>query len=118
MNYLLLLLLIVPLIGAIVGAGLPNPRMAKTWALAVSLVTALIALVLVANFDWHKPVNTPADAVQFRFGPGSGDAAKSALALGAIGFSFSLGVDSISLWLVLLTVFLTPLAIAASFESI
>src|SRR5207253_9592441 len=38
--------------------------------------------------------------------------------LGAIGFSINLGVDAIGLWLVLLTAFLMPLAIAASFGSI
>jgi NADH-quinone oxidoreductase subunit M len=36
----------------------------------------------------------------------------------SLGFSVSLGVDSISLWLMLLTVLLAPLSIAASFESI
>ena len=36
----------------------------------------------------------------------------------SIGFAFSLGIDAISLWLILLTVGLTPLAIAASFDSI
>src|SRR5207248_5042038 len=38
--------------------------------------------------------------------------------ISSIGFSVSLGIDSISLWLLLLTVFLTPLAIASSFGSI
>jgi NADH-quinone oxidoreductase subunit M len=118
MNYLLLLLLIIPLLGALVAAAMPNPRAAKTWALLVSLATALIALILVVNFDWHKPATTSADAIQFRLGPTPGETSISALSLEAIGFSFSIGIDSISLWLVLLTVFLTPLAIAASFESI
>src|SRR6185369_13715692 len=35
-----------------------------------------------------------------------------------LGLSFSLGIDSISLWLILLTVLLMPLAVAASFGSI
>jgi NADH-quinone oxidoreductase subunit M len=35
-----------------------------------------------------------------------------------INFAFKLGADTISLWLVLLTAFLQPLAVAASFESI
>jgi NADH-quinone oxidoreductase subunit M len=35
-----------------------------------------------------------------------------------VGFSFKLGADTISFWLILLTAFLQPLAVAASFESI
>ncbi len=45
-------------------------------------------------------------------------AADSWMSLSAIHFSLSLGVDSISLFLVLLTVLLVPLAICASFDSI
>src|SRR3979411_2464954 len=107
MNYALLLLLIVPLVGALIAAAMPNPRAAKTWALLVSLVTALIALILVANFDWHKTATTSAAAIQFPVGPTPGETSISPLSLEAIGFSFSIGIDSISLWLVLLTVFLT-----------
>ncbi len=44
MNYLLLLLLIVPLIGALITAAMPNPRAAKTWALAVSLMTVSLQI--------------------------------------------------------------------------
>src|SRR3954467_9145642 len=40
------------------------------------------------------------------------------MSLDAIGFSFHRGVDGVSLWLVVLTCFLQPLAVAASFESI
>lgn len=44
--------------------------------------------------------------------------AMAPLELPTVGFSISLGVDSIALWLVLLTVFLMPPALLASFESI
>src|SRR5256714_11040988 len=113
----LVLLILIPLLGAIVCAALPNPRHAKSWALLISLATAIVAIVLAAQFDWRRPAAANIDAVQLRFGPGAGTT-NSALSLPAVGISFSLGVDSISLWLVALTVFLTPLAIAASFESI
>ncbi len=56
----------------------------------------------------------------FAFPWGSGGAAY-AISLGrveGIGFNFGLAVDSISLWLVVLTAFLQPLAIAASFTGI
>ena len=123
MNFALVLLILVPLLGAVIGAVLPNPRAAKTWALCVSLATALVALILVFQFDWHAPATTTAQATQLRYGPtvnaSNPDAAPTgSLSLPVIGASFNLGADAISLWLVILTVFLTPLAIAASFESI
>jgi NADH-quinone oxidoreductase subunit M len=114
---LLVLLILVPLVGALVGAALPNPRLARTWALIVSLATFAVAMGLVAQFNWHAPAKNVGESVQLRFGPVDSDT-RSTLSLPAVGFKFSLGVDSISLWLVILTVFLTPLAIAASFESI
>jgi NADH-quinone oxidoreductase subunit M len=110
---LLVLLILVPLLGAIVAAALPNPRLARSWALIVSLAALAVTLVLAFQFDWHATTHF----VQLGMGP-TADAGNSSLHLPAIGFSFSIGVDAISLWLVILTVFLTPLAIAASFESI
>jgi NADH-quinone oxidoreductase subunit M len=107
---LLSLLILIPLLGAIVAAALPNPRLARSWALIVSLATLAVTLILAVQFDWHATGR----AVQLGLGLTPDDALK----LPAVGFSFSIGVDAISLWLVILTVFLTPLAIAASFESI
>jgi NADH-quinone oxidoreductase subunit M len=118
MSFALVLLLLIPIAGAIIGAALPNPRIARFWALGVSLATAVVMLVLVFQFNWRAPANSTAEAVQLRFGPDARDAGQTSLALRDIGASFSLGVDSISLWLVILTVFLMPLAIAASFDSI
>ena len=118
---MLVLLLIIPLLGAVIGAALPNPRFAKTWALIVSLLTLGVAIGLVSQFDFHPKVEAQntVDSIQLRFGAVPGTAAVgSAYTLFPLGVSFALGVDSISLWLVLLTVFLTPLAIAASFDSI
>jgi NADH-quinone oxidoreductase subunit M len=114
---MLALLLIIPLIGAVIGTALPNPRFAKTWALLVSLATLLVGVLLVKQFDFHVPAGG-ANSVQMQFGAAGGEQAAGPYTLTSIGISFTLGIDSISLWLVLLTVFLTPLAIAASFESI
>ena len=117
---MLILLLIIPLLGAVIGAALPNPRFARIWALIVSLLTLGVALVLVGQFDFHPKVEArnTVDSIQLRFGAVPGSAVSGVYTLAQLGVSFALGVDSISLWLVLLTVFLTPLAIAASFESI
>src|SRR2546430_2024994 len=51
-NVYLLLLLLIPLAGAVICALLPNASAAKTWALVVSLATAAVAVVLAANFPW------------------------------------------------------------------
>jgi NADH-quinone oxidoreductase subunit M len=103
MEYLLLLLIALPTIGAIVCALVPKDRLAKGPALAISLVCAVISLVLLSRFDWTNP--DPQFVASFG-------------RLETIGFDLRLGVDSISLWLVALTTLLQPLAIAASFDAI
>jgi NADH-quinone oxidoreductase subunit M len=97
----LILLLTVPLIGALVGAYVPEGS-ARGWALLVSLVTLLVSIILGIQL-----ASDPAHPPTFVTSP-----------LPMLGASFSLTVDTISIWLVILTTFLTPLAIAASFGSI
>jgi NADH-quinone oxidoreductase subunit M len=106
---ILIYLLAIPLLGAIIGAFVPS-RLARSWALLVSLLTAAVGVCMVTRFDF----SAAGPVVQFAFTPKSGDA----LWLTPLATSFSLGVTSIGLWLVLLTVGLMPLAIAASFGSI
>ena len=103
-NVFLPLLLVIPFVGALACALVPSRTAAKTIALGTSLVTALVAAVLAFQFPWRD-----GGELVFR---------SDLLYLQAIGFGVSLGADAVSLWLVLLTVLLQPLAIAASFESI
>src|SRR5580658_10468680 len=99
----LILLLLIPLLGAVVGAFVPT-NLARGWALLVSLLTLGISIFIAGQlFGGNAPV----------FNPPRGYAD-----LPAIGASFSLGVNNISIWLVLLTTFLQPLVILSSFESI
>src|SRR5580704_8742363 len=99
----LILLLVIPLIGAVVGAFMPT-AMARAWALLVSLLTLAIAIFIAGQlFGGSAPVFNPPNGVAD---------------LPAIGASFSLGVNGLSIWLVLLTAFLQPLVILSSFESI
>lgn len=117
MDFLLTSLLLVPFIGAAIGAFLPCGKSARYWALFVSLVTALLAIILAYQFFNASDLNIlkpMSKHYRITFSP---DAVK-AMTLSTIGFSVNLGVDSISLWLILLTAFLMPLAIAASFGSI
>jgi NADH-quinone oxidoreductase subunit M len=105
---LLVWLLVLPLVGALVGAFIRDRRTARWWALSVSLATLLPAVGLIAFFDYSPPRT---GAMQFIVSPPS-------LHMDEIGFSVSLGVDGVSLWLVVLTALLVPLAIGASWESI
>ena len=49
-NIFLLLLLVIPAAGAVVGALLPNARFAKCWGLFVSLVTFGVAVGMAGRF--------------------------------------------------------------------
>src|SRR5687768_16293146 len=126
MSFLLLLLVLLPLAGAAIAAMLPNGRSAMYWALAVSLATAVCGITLVPGFDFQRDITRRARqaayrAVQIEFPPPPGAAADASgirFEVRDIGFEFRLGVDAISLLLILLTVILAPLAIAASFKSI
>lgn len=123
MNDLLPFLLLVPLIGAVVGAFLPGPKSAKGWALFISVVTFVIALGLVWQFYTSSTIVTAGGGVSerlaasfpLRFGPSS---ASSSLTYPTLGISFSLAMDSISLWLVVLTTLLMPLSLLFSAGSI
>jgi NADH-quinone oxidoreductase subunit M len=101
-SHLLPILLLIPAIGALVGTAVPE-TFAKTWALGVSLVTLVVALIVGHCFD-----------PSFRYM----QMLYEGYRLPTLGASFSLGIDAISLWLILLTALLAPLAIAASFDSI
>ena len=55
MSYLLVLILVIPLIGAIIGAMLPSDRAARGWALGVSLATLAVTVVFMAMFEYELP---------------------------------------------------------------
>jgi NADH-quinone oxidoreductase subunit M len=102
-SMLVILLLLIPALGALVGSLLPVAA-SRGWALLVSLATLLVAVIIAFRFQFDGTA-----AMQFTY---------DGFLLPSVGASFSLGIDSISLWLVLLTALLMPLAVAASFESI
>src|SRR5687768_13601251 len=103
MQYILPILLIIPLLGAIGGSLLPHTFTGKWWGIMVSVVTAFIGFILALNYDWH------AGGMQFVYeGP----------VFDRLNAGIRLGVDSISIWLVLMTCVLHPLATTASFRSI
>ncbi len=102
-SHLLSLILFFPVLGAVVVLCLPAGKLAAIrWtALAFSLVSFLLSLVLWARF---VPAQTG-----FQFG-------EQYDWYPAIHSSFHLGVDGLSLTMVVLTTLLTPLALLASFK--
>src|SRR5687767_3587487 len=99
---LLSLVTFVPLIGVLVIAFLPRERVAWVrWAaLATALLTWVVSLMLLAGFDRAAP--------GFQF-------VEQADWVPAFGIQYKLGIDGISLALVVLTTTLTAISILASF---
>ena len=97
---LLTIVTFLPLLGAVALFVVRSDMFRKVGALAVSLAAFVVSLFLLV--DWHPEVPGGfAREVQFNWFP-------------EIGLSFHLGVDGISLWLVLLTTFMMPIAVAFS----
>ncbi len=102
---LLTIILSLPLIGAIAVALLPSeePGQCRNMGLFFSLVTFVVSLAILALFE--PAVATMQLVVKIPW-------------VTSMGIDFHLGVDGISLWLVLLTTFLTPIVILSAFKSI
>ncbi|MCQ3939360.1 MAG: hypothetical protein DPW18_20290 [Chloroflexi bacterium] len=102
-THLLSLILFVPTIAALIMLFLPGSetKLLRWFAFAASLIPFVLTLVLWNNFD--------PNAAGFQF-------EEKYVWYEAINSSFHLGVDGISLSMVLLTTLLTPLAILASFS--
>jgi len=102
---LLTLLVLVPLAGGaallLVGAG--RDRLVRQAALAVSLVPFALSLLVWAGFD--------AASADYQF-------VERHAWLPDFGISYHVGVDGISLLLVVLTTFLTPISLLCSWESV
>src|SRR5512147_2650523 len=100
--HLLLLILFVPTLAALVLLFLPNGenKLFRWFAFVASLIPLALSLYAWFNFDTNKT------GFQFE---------RSYVWYEAIGSSLHLGVDGLSLTMVLLTTLLTPLAILASF---
>ncbi|HYO10620.1 MAG TPA: NADH-quinone oxidoreductase subunit M [Tepidisphaeraceae bacterium] len=96
-------MLAVPVIGVVVGALLPRRMRGKTWGFAVSASTLIAAISMAFRYDWSL------GGYQFIV-PGP--------EIVQLGIRFSLGVDQISLALVLLSASLHPLAVTASLRSV
>src|SRR5829696_1212383 len=101
--HLLSLILFVPAIAAVIILFLPDGenKLFRWFAFGASLIPLILSLIVWFRFDASQP------GFQFE---------ESYVWYEAIGSSFHLGVDGLSLTMVLLTTLLTPLAILASFS--
>ena len=105
MKFLLPVILVIPLIGAFAVALLPRAerRQSRHMGVFFSLVTFLVSLAILPAFKrgvsgMQLEINVPW--------------------VKSLGINFHLGVDGISLWLVLLTTVLTPIVMLSSYKHI
>ncbi len=105
---ILSLVLWLPALGALGLVLVPreNAELARRMALIVALLTFLVSLAL--PFGYRA---TPGDASTMRF-------VENLPWLPMFGAGYSLGVDGVSLWLVLLTTFLLPIVILSTWDSV
>ncbi len=99
---LLSIIVFLPAIGAVVALFLGRNRAAlKIWALVVTLAVLVLAGVMLGFFD-H-------DEAGFQF-------VDQLTWIEALGISYQVGVDGISLWMLLLAAFLCPVAVLVSWK--
>jgi NADH-quinone oxidoreductase subunit M len=107
---LLTLSIVIPVIGALILLAIGNKdgernRLVQNLTLGVSLVTFAVTLLLWAGFD------TSATAPSFQF-------VERVPWIPTFGIDYYLGIDGISLLLIVLTSFLTPIALLSGWESV
>ncbi len=102
---LLTLVTFLPLLGAVIVALLPSAQhgLIKTVSLATALLTTIVSFILYAQFD---PLG---NGMQF---------VVNIPWVESMGINYHLGIDGISLLLIVLTTILTPIAILSSWHSI
>jgi NADH-quinone oxidoreductase subunit M len=111
-HHILTILLLTPFVGFVVLALLPEREGSKTHAIG-----ALIVTLLTFAFTLHLPFrfNYGAAAGSFQFEQSS---SWITLTQGGGGIGYHLGVDGLSMWLIVLTGFLAPIGVLASWNAI
>lgn len=101
----LILTLILPLIGSVILLffNRENKNIIKYFSLAISIITFLVSLPLLFLFDPNNP------NIQFYI---------NQVWISSIDAGFRIGIDGMSLLLVMLTTFISPIAILSSFDAI
>jgi NADH-quinone oxidoreductase subunit M len=97
-------ILLLPTFGAVVAALLPNRgKLVQSWALLVALATFALTLHLPTHFDYNH------SGFQFEI---------NRIWIDTPAIRYHLGVDGLSVWLVVLTGFLAPIGVLASWRVI
>ncbi|HPD33529.1 MAG TPA: NADH-quinone oxidoreductase subunit M [Candidatus Kapabacteria bacterium] len=97
--------LFLPLLGSAIVLLLSrqNTKLIKYFSFAISVITFICSLFIFFNFDKSNP------NIQFYY---------QAIWIPSIDAGFRVGIDGLSMLLVMLTVFISPITIAASFSAI
>src|SRR4030095_14944647 len=108
MSYLLTILILLPVAGAfaLVGYSFVSSRREEHYrwiALIVTVVTFAVSLLLLRGAGAYS--------AEFRF-------EENISWIGSIGARYHVGVDGVSLWLVLLTTLLMPIAVLSSWTAV
>jgi NADH-quinone oxidoreductase subunit M len=101
-SHLLTALTFLPLVWALVGTALPA-KLSKHWTLAGTLVLFALSLRLYYGYD--------PNGAEFQF-------TESVEWIPGLGVNYLLGMDGISLWLILLTTFLMPIVVLGSYSGV
>jgi NADH-quinone oxidoreductase subunit M len=102
---LLLVVLALPLLGFLIALAIPRsmPQASRIWAIVWSLATFVVSIGLVFYFD--RTVGGEQLAVDIQW-------------IASPDIHFYIAADGVSLWLVLLSTFLTPICVLISWHSI
>jgi len=103
-SLLIPMMLVAPLLAAAMLPFIKTTTDQRSLAMIGSVATGLISVAIAWRFDWQDPGLMQLTS-QYPWVAG-------------FGLSFSFGVDSISLWLVLLTTFIMPLTVMGSFSAV
>jgi NADH-quinone oxidoreductase subunit M len=104
-SHLLSVIVFLPLAWAIVGLAIPTAAQSalRTWTLLGTLVTFGLSVLMYRQFAAAGPEFQLTELVEW---------------IPSLGISYNLGIDGISLWLILLTTFLMPIATLGSFKAV
>ncbi|NCC35283.1 MAG: NADH-quinone oxidoreductase subunit M, partial [Chloroflexia bacterium] len=108
---ILSLVLWLPALGALLLLTVPrrSDELARRIALVVAVVTFLVSLTLPLRFVPESALGAGPVTMQF---------AETVPWLPSWGISYSVAIDGVSLWLVMLTTFLTPIVVLSTWDSV
>ncbi|SEF58892.1 NADH dehydrogenase subunit M [Bryocella elongata] len=105
---ILTILLLTPLAGAAVLALLPEREGSKTHA-AVALVVTLLTFLFTLHLPWH---------FDYAAAPGTFQFEKNLPWIATPAIHYHVGVDGLSMWLIVLAGFLAPIGVLASWKAV